>query len=103
MMPGRPQDRWFAPDAAAQLRKFNAQVVAKAWKGVILWGVLALVASIGAAGFWFGDRDEQHQAARYMIWTVIWVVRFGYSLWRLVSAKKEAREMQCSINVSEKR
>ena len=94
----RPQDKWLAPDPAAELRSYSAQRMKGAWFRVAWSGVLLILFAINLTHR-LDDAQRNDTTIPLAVITAIVLLRFGYYVWRLISARRDVEAMKRSLGI----
>jgi hypothetical protein len=98
MINERPQDKWLAPDTAAQMRTYSAQRMKGAWSRVTWSGILMLLFA-GNLVRLLNDSHRDDTTIMFALVPAILLARFGYYVWRLIAAKRDVFEVKRSLGV----
>ena len=104
MMRERPQDKWYKPDIRAELRKYDEQHIAKAWKPVVRLGILVstisvlMVASLFSGGSSKSVERPLYEKILCASLFGLLCLRFGYYAWRLYKMKRFVRSIEHKLD-----
>jgi hypothetical protein len=94
----RPQDKWLAPDTAAQLRTYSAQRMKGVWFRVAWSGALLVLFAVNLTHR-LEDAQRNDTTTSLAVITAIVLLRFGYYVWRLISARRDVEAMKRSLGI----
>jgi hypothetical protein len=104
MMRERPQDKWYEPDIRAELRKYQEQHIAKAWRPVVRWGILVfMISALMVASLLSGGSSDSIEPPLYEEILCassfgLLCLRFGYCAWRLYKMKRLVRSIEHKLD-----
>jgi hypothetical protein len=98
MINERPQDKWLSPDPAAQLKTYSSQRMKGAWFRVAWSGALLILFAVNLTHR-LDEAQRNDTTTSLAVITAIVLLRFGYYLWRLISARRDVEAMKRSLGI----